>query len=290
MNPVLERFSKLLMVAVPVAATSVLVTLPSEAATLASSRSTTFIGGFNPLTFDLSTVTDTDTLTIATGSGEVTASANADAVLLPFLGFNTSDSSANGTGFNYLGVANSEAAVIGVFDVEEVFSFSFLSTFSLFTSIDNPFLESANAFAGIGFGIFNNDTGDLLDSFGLFGELSSFGGNTVPTIQRNSNLNVLIEQSSLTATGNQLRASALFAGQYSRTFADPTSLRLVAFQENLAEVQAVPTPGVLPGLLFNFVLLPLMQRRRKKIEQNEREQLAAQPVEVQNVQHELGIR
>lgn len=292
MKPASKLFSKLLLVVVPLTAASVLPTLPSYAATLTTSRTTTFISNFSPFAFDLGAAADTDTLTIATGLGEATATANADSFLLPIFGASISESSASGTGFNYLGFARSEAAVTGSFNVQRVFSFNFLSQFTLSASIDNPALEAAFASTRIGFNLFSvgDGTEELLDSFSfgnsleLFGQSGSSNAPALTILQPSDNVSFL-PFTSLQTNGNQSIASALLLGQYSRTFDAPVTLRLEQFQINETAVQAVPTPSLLPGLLFNFVLLPLMRRKRKKSEQ-----LATQPVEVQNEFHPLEMR
>jgi hypothetical protein len=279
MQPKLKRISKLLVV-VPVTATSFLASLPSEAATLASSSSSTLITSFNfPFTFSTDAVARA--ATIATGSGAVQATANAiaEATVFPFLGVSLSDSFASGTGFNYLGIATSQPTIEALFNVNRFFSFGFASFSELITAVDTPALEKSIASVRVGFNLFAvGDTGEtLLDSFEFFGQIGS-GKPTLGVITPSSNFS-LFQQTALESNNNESIASALLVGQYFRRFDTPTTLRLEQFQVNEAQVKAVPTPSVLPGLLFNFILMPFMRRRKKA-------ELAVQTVEVPVEQHQ----
>lgn len=273
MQPKLKLFSKLLVV-VPVTATSFLASLPSEAATLASSNSSTLITSLN-FPFAFSTDAITSTSTIATGSGAVvaTADASAEATVFPLLGVNLSDSFASGTGFNYLGVATSQPTINALFNVNCFFSFGFASFSELITAVDTPSIEKSIASVRVGFNLFAVGDAEetLLDSFEFFGQIGS-GTPTLGVITPSSNFS-LFQQTALVSNNNESIASALLVGQYFRRFNTPTTLRLEQFQVNSAQVKAVPTPSVLPGLLFNFIFMPLMRRRKKA-------ELAVQPVEV----------
>lgn len=267
MELALGLFKRLLLLTVPIATTSIIVSPAGHAATFSFSRSITTLDRFSSPGFNLDTSTQTNTLAIASDSGSVVAVARAVARLTPKAGSNLSISQANGDGAGYLGVAESRARVVGNFlvDANQRFSFNFFSQLALITAIDDPQLEEAVSFANIQYNLFDNSTGDLLDSFGLFGQLSSSDTFSLPVLSLSDFLRPTSALISFDSDGNQSIVLAQLAGSYSRTFNSLTSLRLEEFKQNGAAVVAVPVPGLLPGLIISLISFCRLKRQRTKL-------------------------
>ena len=128
---------KFLLFAAPLLASS-MVALPSQAATFASANGDLNLTNFSQSPVATDTITDTNTLAISK-SGIVNAFAQAEASFLipPPVASTSSLSVAFGEGQDYLGLAQSQAQVIGNFivDAEKTFSFDFDANLDLKTSI-----------------------------------------------------------------------------------------------------------------------------------------------------------
>ncbi|MEG4353043.1 PEP-CTERM sorting domain-containing protein [Microcoleus sp. LAD1_D5] len=244
---------------------------PSNAATIAGSAAAVTIDNFSHTPSDTGTVTNTYAQTIA-NTGSVISEANADAVFISncheLLAANLSQSGVIGSGHNYSGLAQSQAAVIGDFfiDAEETFSFTFQTFLALLTSVDNPQSERARAKGSISFLVINTVTNILLDSFHLAIGLDSSSGFSANAFVSNSfkptqiNFNFLAQENAA--------ASLLYtSGVYSRTFNSATNLRLVEVKNNMAkteaEAEAVPEPSTVLGTAI-FLGLFVRQRKHKK--------------------------
>ena len=270
MKPAFGVFEKLLFVAVPIAASSTIATLPAYAATFASSESGLSLTQF-AVPVGVLVDTDTNASTVATGFGTVTADADAKAELFPEKGFTSSFSETEGTGLGYTGEALSRTFLAGRFELGQnsVFEFDFFA--NLKTSIDQSGLEFAAAETAISYNLFNVATGELLDRFSLLMSLDSPGTFKVS----NLNASQYFTTSFNSVPGNAGSTSiAQLTGFYSRTFSQPINLELQAFNANRATVQSVPTPAMLPGLLITSVWLPFVKRKREKAQQ-----LATQEIE-----------
>src|SRR6476661_1512829 len=228
---------------------------PSSAATIAGSAAEVAIDNFSHTPTYTGTSTNTNTQAIA-NSGAVISQANAEAFFISncheLLAANLSQSEVIGSGNNYSGLAQSQAAVIGDFfiDAEETFSFTFQTFLALLTSVDNPQSERARANGSISFWVINTVTNLLLDSFQFAIGLDSSSGFYANAFVSNSfkptqiNFNFLAQESAA--------ASLLYtSGVYSRTFNSPTNLRLVEVKNNIAkteaEAEAVPEPSTVLG-------------------------------------------
>ena len=241
---------------------------PSSAATIAGSAAEVSIDNFSHRPTDTGTFTNTNTQTIA-NQGIVISKANADALFISncheLLAANLSTSEVTGSGSKYSGLAQSQAKVIGDFDIDaaETFSFNFKTVLHLFTSVDNSQSERAAASGSIFFGLINTVTNILLDSFQLVGILDSSSGNYLNLSASNSfhptaiNFNFMAEGSSAT--------SLLYtSGVYSRTFDSATNLRLVEVKNNIAEAEAQPEAVPEPTtILGTAMFLGLFVRARK---------------------------
>jgi hypothetical protein len=237
---------------------------PSSAAIIAGSAAEVTIDNFSHRPKGNGTFTNTYTETTA-NSGSVISQANAEAVVISkahvWLAANLSQSKVQGDGNNYSGLAQSQAIVIGDFDIapEETFSFNFHTVLDLFTSVDNRQSERASASVTISFGLINTVTNILLDSFQLASGLDSSSGLYLDLSGSNSfnpttiNLNFMPE-------GSAAKSLLYTSGVYSQTFDSGTNLRLVQVNNNMAEAEAVPEPSTLLG---TAIFLGLFVSRRK---------------------------
>ncbi|MEH2433571.1 MAG: PEP-CTERM sorting domain-containing protein [Nostoc sp.] len=263
------KFVKLfLSVATPAIASSIFATLPSQAATIAYSQSIFNINNFSSSPLSVKTLTDTVAETIST-DGQVTADANAEAKFNVDTNnaSNLSFSEAEGQGYGYTGSAKSFAAIIGYdFTVDKEFSFDFSGLFKLKTSIDNAFTESANAYGLLSYQLYDSDSNELLDSFNIYGNLSTLGNNDAFAFQPSSNITFDLSQTSIDKSfgGTQEYASANFKGKYSRTFDELTHLTLVESKNNQVNVYSVPEPSTILGSLLSCTMLGATSIRKRK--------------------------
>jgi len=242
---------------------------PSSAATIAGSAAEVAIDNFSHTPTYTGTSTNTNTQAIA-NSGAVISQANAEAFFISncheLLAANLSQSEVIGSGNNYSGLAQSQAAVIGDFfiDAEETFSFTFQTFLALLTSVDNPQSERARANGSISFWVINTVTNILLDSFQFAIGLDSSSGFYANAFVSNSfkptqiNFNFLAQESAAT--------SLLYAsGVYSRTFNSPTNLTLVEVKNNIAKTEAVPEPSTVLGTAIFLGLFFSSSKHKKKM-------------------------
>ncbi len=239
---------------------------PSSAAIIAGSAAAATIDNFSHKPTDTGRFTNTYTQTIA-NSGSVISQANADAVFLSncheLLAANLSKSEVTGSGSNYSGLAQSQAAVIGDFDIdaEETFSFNFQTVLDLLTSVDNRQSERASATGTISFWLINTVTNILLDSFEIASGLDSSSGFYANVFSTNS-FNPTAINFNLMAEGSTATSLLYTSGVYSRKFDSATNLRLVEVKNNIAEAEAeaVPEPSAVLG---TAIFLGLFVRGRK---------------------------
>ncbi len=237
---------------------------PSNAAIIAGSAVEVTIDNFSHRPNGNGTFTNTYTQTTA-NSGSVMSQANADAVVISkahvWLAANLSQSKVQGDGNNYSGLAQSQAIVIGDFDIGAAETFSFIShiVLDLLTSVDNRQSERASASVSISFGLIDSATNMLLDSWEIASGLDSSRGFYWDLSGSNSfnptaiNLNFMPE-------GSAAKSLLYTSGVYSRTFDSATNLRLVEVNNNIAEAEAVPEPSTLLG---TAIFLGLFVSRRK---------------------------
>ncbi len=241
---------------------------PSNAATIAGSAAEVSIDTFSHRPTDTSRSTNTNTLAISK-KGVVISEANAEAVFISncheLLAANLSKSQVTGSGSNYAGLAESQATVIGDFDIDakETFSFKFQAVLNVLTSVDNTQSERARASGNIFFGLINTVTNILLDSFELVSFLDSSGGSYF-NLSASNNFHPTKVNFKFMNEGNTAESLLYTSGVYSRTFDSATNLRLVEVKNNIveaeAEPQAVPEPSTVLGTL---TFLGLFARARK---------------------------
>jgi len=264
--PVGAGFANAFLLATPLVTSLTVGIAPSSAATIAGSTAQVTINNFSHRPTDTGTSTNTNTATIA-NSGSVISQANAEAVFISncheLLAANLSTSQVTGSGSKYAGLAESQATVIGEFDIDakETFSFNFQTVLNLLTSVDNSQSERARSSGNIFFGLINTVSNILLDSFQLVGILDSSGGSYFNLSASNSfhptaiNFNFLAE-------GSAAKSVFYSSGVYSRTFDSATNLRLVEVKNNIAEAEAEPVPEP-TTILGTAIFLGLFARRRK---------------------------
>ncbi len=262
-----QKRLNLVLGSIPVFATLTLSSSPSFAATFASSFSKAFLYNFSHNPLRIETITDANTFTFAS-SGSVNADANSDALFInqiPFT-FATNDSlaQAEGHGQEYVGIANSEAAVIGrhfLIPGGSTFSFDFLSFLQLNTSIENPPGEAAIAEGNISFFLFDDATGNILNSFWISGRLTTDDTQDFFAVEATEGFKFLTDFSIQDFGGNEESIRAFYAGNFSRYFSENTSLTLVEVKTNYAFVKA-PEPSSFVAL-FLFGVTGVALRKSK---------------------------
>ncbi|OYD93749.1 hypothetical protein CDG76_17345 [Nostoc sp. 'Peltigera membranacea cyanobiont' 210A] len=262
---VVKRF---LALVTPAIATSILTTLPSQAATFASSESQFNINNFSSSPVDVvRTFTDNKTTAISTG-GQVTADAKAEAEFNIYANnsaSNLSFSQAQGQGDGYTGSAESFAAIIGYdFIVDKEFSFDFSGLFNLKTSIDDALTERANARGEFLYKLLDSDSGEVLDSFKISGNLSTIGNNDAFVFEPSSSITFDSKTSNQYFGGTQEYALTSFKGKYSRTFDKLTRLTLIESKSNQVSVYTIPEPSTILGSLFSCTMFGAVSIRKRK--------------------------
>lgn len=225
---------------------------PSRAATFALSEAEFSFDDFNQTPFDIVTDTDTDAVAIET-NGVVEAVSDADAL------FEVDPPSANnfffngalGDGLDYEGFAESEALLLGSFEIaaNSTFSFNFSGFLALLTEIDDVATESASAFGSIAFGLFdvtNPDASPIqLDFFELVGNLDTPGSGDFLDLN-NSEFIALNNQTDLSTNfgGEDESAIATVSGSYSRYFEEDAVISLFEIKQGEVSVRATPDEEV----------------------------------------------
>ncbi|MBF2015545.1 MAG: PEP-CTERM sorting domain-containing protein [Rivularia sp. T60_A2020_040] len=263
----LKILQRCLLVTTSILASTIVGTAPSKAATFAFSEGNLVFEDFSQNPSNVATDTDTNTLTIGEG-GMVQATAEAEAFFLiePAVAFNSSLSAAFGENRNYLGIAQSEASVIGNFNVKANtnFSFDFLSNLELATSIDNSSIENARASGDISFALINLKNDDILDFFSLVGNITTEGDDDFVALQQSDNVILSGISGAPGFGGLQEFLTVSIEGSLQRYFADDTTVALVEVKRNRAEVQAVPEPSISLALLVSGGVISLVLKRKRR--------------------------
>lgn len=239
---------------------------PSSAAIIAGSAAEVAIYNFSHRPTETATSTNTYAQTIA-NKGLVISEANANAVFLSncqqLLAANLSESTVQGDGSKYSGLAQSQAAIIGDFslDTQTTFSFTFQTVLHLLTSVDHRQSERASAWVNISFLLIDTVSNILLDSFQLGGSLHSFKRGDL-SLSYSDSFNPTQINWDFLAEGNAKESVFYTSGVYSRTFDSATNLRLVEVKNNIAEAEAeaVPEPSTILG---SAIFLGFLVKARK---------------------------
>jgi hypothetical protein len=269
--PVGAGFANAFLLATPLVTTFTVGIAPSTAAIIAGSAASVTIDNFSHRPTDTSTSTNTNTQTTA-NSGSVISQANADAVFISncqeLLAANLSKSEVAGSGSNYSGLAQSQAAVIGDFDIdaEETFSFNFQTVLHLVTSVDNPPSERARTTGNISFSLIDTVSNILLDSFELSATLRSFSRGDLSLLSYSDSFNPTKINYDFLPPGRATSRSSYISGVYSRSFDRATNLRLVEVKKNSAVAEAVVIPQAVPEpstILGTAMFLSFLAKGRK---------------------------
>ncbi|WP_414586312.1 hypothetical protein [Scytonema sp. PCC 10023] len=266
-----QAFTKrFLLLLTPWIASSVLAASPSQAATLALSEGVVEFTRFSQSPSTVDTNVDTNTVI---NNDLVNALANAEAtfILAPPTAFNSSFNIALGKGTNYLGQAESEATVIGNFDVDAgtPFSFDFTAGLNVATSIDNPppigVREDATASGDISFVLLDTANDSVLDFFSLVGNVTSEDDSDFIGFQKSENVTLSNPIKTSDFKGNEESATAFVQGSLQRSFAKKTNLTLIEVKRNNAIVTArTPEPSSILALLSCCGVIGVVLKSRRK--------------------------
>lgn len=253
LKPLLAR---LLLFVTPIAAGVSLAASPSQASTLAFSGSEFEFNNFSQSPYTVATLTDTNTEVFSNG-GTVAALADAQAYfgVKPPLAFNSSVTLAFGEKKDYVGLAQSQAQVVGNFlvDAGKSFSFDFTGFLEMGTAIDDPVGESASTLGSTYFLLLDStDSGNstLLDYFGIFGKITTPGNNDFLETQKSEHVTLTSQPIVTSFGGKQESASASVTGKYYRDFSSRTNLTLVEVKQNEAKVKVPESSNTLALLFF----------------------------------------
>ncbi|KKD34601.1 MAG: hypothetical protein WAN66_14015 [Limnoraphis robusta] len=265
----LKKFQQrlnLVLGSIPVLATLTVTSSPSIAATFASSSANAFLHSFSHAPSSVGTLTDGEVFTLST-DGSVYASADSNAFFAqihPFA-FNSSFALAEGDGQKYVGIAESEAAVIGrqfYIEAGSTFSFDFLSSLELETSIEKPPGEAAIAQGNISFFLFDDSTQKPIDFLTISGRLETAGNDDFFEVQASDGFNFLLDYSEQEFGGNQEFITAEYLGEFSRYFSEDTSLTLVEVKTNAVLVKAPEPSSFVAFFIFGVTGVALRKRKQ----------------------------
>lgn len=282
----------LLSIAAPILASSVFAASPSMAATFASAQANVFIENFSQTPDDIGVSTQTNTVAIVPASSEANsgndqnvlsssirnatnAIAEADAIFLsdnPAFAANSIFSNAFGEGQNFLGLAQSEASVLGRFlldpepDGTESFSFDFTAFFDLETSGVQSKAIADISFLVLGGTEPNHTNQTVFDFFSVSGALKTIGQDDVFSVEASDNftLNTFLPSGEFGGDLEEESASVVAIGSYEREFRRPTYLTLVEAKRTEVTVKA-PEPTSIFGLLVFGGLVRLTCRSKRRI-------------------------
>lgn len=263
----LRLVNKFLLIVSPVLAGSVLLTSPSEAATFALSEGELIFTNFSQSPRTTLTDTNTNALVVSDDNNVFT---QGEAIAFfggtPTEALNFSSSVARGENTAYLGLAESEATIKGIFDINQdsIFSFDFATNLNLATSVDRPGRESASASGGLFFALFDVQENTLLDYFSLAGDLTKQGDNNFVGYENEGNVILNHANTDYDFVGNQKFATADVDGYVKRYFTHPTTLALVQVKSNEVMV-STPEPSIIVGLIFSTGLIGVVLRRNKSV-------------------------
>ena len=140
------------------------------------------------------------------------------------------------------------------------FAFDFTASLNLQTLVDNPDLENARTAGEVAFSLFDTNSGQLLDTFSIFGFLNTLGGDFLSSPDRSGFVQItsLDQKTDFSPTQSRESASTIVRGIYSRKFENAVALTLVAgeFSQACAQAPKAPNPCVqVPESSNTFALL-----------------------------------
>ncbi len=269
MKQYLSFTKSFLLLIAPAIASSILAASPSQAATFAFSEGDVEFTKFSQSPLTVGTEADTNTLTIVKdGAANAFADAQANFLVAPAKAFNSSFSKTFGAGIDYLGLAESEATVLGNFVVEPgtPFSFDFTAFLNLETFIDGLPRENATASGDISLFLIDTDNGSILDAFSLVGNLTTKGDDDyLIAFSESENFTLSNPFKDYNFGGKQEFATAYLQGVFQRSFDSQTNLSLVEVKRNQARaIATVPEPSSSLALLFCGGVIGVALKGRRK--------------------------
>jgi hypothetical protein len=253
-----------LLLAVPLLASSMVATA-SQAATFASASGDLNLTNFSQSPTATDAITDSNTLAISK-SGIVNAFAQAEASFLipPPVASTSSLSQAFGEGEDYLGLAQSQAQVIGNFivDAGKTLSFNFDANLNLKTSIDDPNSENAKALGDVLFALLDTKNQSQMDFFGLFGNINTPSNKNFVASQHSQNVTLNNSPSDSSFGKDKAFLQASTSGLFKHQYLATTKLTLIQFTRNESQVSA-PEPGSNLALLLLGALITVGMRSKR---------------------------
>jgi hypothetical protein len=251
----------------PLLTSSVFAASPSQAATFALSQGQLLFTNFSQSPLGTLTLTDTNAQVITQG-GEVAAAADAQALfrVSPPEAFNSSLSLARGMNNDYLGLAESQADLIGSFSIEgdKSFYFDFTAFLDLQTSIDAPPKENVKAIGDISWVLLDTDNNKILDFFNIEGNLFTQGNDDFLEVNNSENIAIINQKIESNFGDNQEFATVIVQGSLQRSFANTTNIYLVEVKRNKVTVQA-PEPSDNVALLICGGVIGIALKRQRKV-------------------------
>ncbi|WP_413165423.1 hypothetical protein ACL6C3_03615 [Capilliphycus salinus ALCB114379] len=265
----LQHPLNLVLGSISVFATLTLTASPSLAYTFARSAIQGYLDWFSHDPLSVETFTDEDTFTFAT-NGSVDASAatiaNFNIEIPPTSARNFSEAETSGFGQEYIGIAKTEAAVIGhdfFIEAGETFSFSFASRFQLEVASNSPVGKNAIGEGDISVFLFENSTEEMIDFFSISGRIETAGNNDFFEINGSDNF---IPSTAFTTDrdyGHNLKLmGGLYFGDFSRYFDEDTYLTLVEVKNTYAMVKAPEPSSFIALFVFGGVTGVALKKRK----------------------------
>lgn len=242
----------------------------SHAATLASSQATLEFSNFSTSLQETQTLIEANTRANEELGSSTIANAQAEAYVIDELAssFNSSLSQATGEGSSYLGLAESQAEVIGNFFVEagQTFSFDFTANFDLNTAIDDSAFENANASGDLAFFLVDTQQpSNIYDYFVISGNLTTPGNNDFLESESSDRLAFNVNSYQTDLAGTEELVSADVEGLLESHFEQPTSITLIKSTANYASVPVPESENAITLLLFLGFMGVSYTARKKKL-------------------------
>lgn len=242
--------------------TSVLTAIPTNAATFAFSQAQIELNNFSNFgTIELENKANVSGETNGGIFGAENKALN-NSTASPLQINSSASSLAFGENRDYEGSAETQARVLGNFDIDagQLFSFDFNANLNLETEIDDPLSERANAKSNISFYLF--DTANIpqvnildyfkyqpLDYFTLNAGLNTFGSQDFLDYQRSQGVSFTNENKQTGFGAKQETASAIIQGKLQRSFTNKTNITLITLRQTKSQVK-VPEHSMLVPLIF----------------------------------------
>lgn len=269
-----QRF---LLLITPLFASSILAISPSQAATFASSDANVEFTNFSPIPDDISKTLNTNTITNVAKNSVVQAMAEAFASFPENLsgGSNSSSSIAFGQRNGspdpdsfYSGLAQSQASLIGNFDVQAgtKLSFDFTATLNQKASATD-LQENAFSSGDISWVLLNTADNSTVERFNLAGNLVTPGVGDFFSIQKSDNVTLNTPTQDNSFGGNQKFITSVVQGSLQRFFPQETKLALVEVKSTQARVSTVPEPSTSMALIFCVGTISLVFKGRRQANQ-----------------------